>query len=70
MAAFQALACYSPADLESAELLRPLRQYAELLMEETDSFAQSQAALLLQEILKYEYTVRRRFVPLCMDRAP
>ena len=61
-AAYQALSCYKPADLEAAELLRPLQDYAALLLGETDSSARLQCQHLLQGILKYEYSIRRRYI--------
>lgn len=60
-AAYKALACYKAADLEEAQLLRPLKEYGLLLLEETDDSALQQCSELIQSMLQYEHSIRRRY---------
>ena len=60
-AACKALACYKAADLDEAQLLRPLRDYGLLLLEETDESALQQCSELIQSMLQYEHSIRRRY---------
>ena len=61
IAAYQALACYSAADLDEAQLLRPLKEYGLLLLEEADESALQQCSKLVKSMLQYEHSIRRRW---------
>ena len=59
-AAYKALACYDPAHLDSADLLRPLHEHGMLLVKETDGSAMQECCKLIKPILQHEYANRRR----------
>ncbi len=59
-AAYKALACYDAADLDESKLLRPLQDYGRLLLEESDDSALLQCSELMQTVLQYEHSIRRR----------
>ena len=60
-AAYEALAAYPLDLLETLEALRPLRQYVDLLVKETDHKARVKCQGLVGRALAHEHMRRRRW---------